>query len=187
MKVQRTALAGVVIIEPKIFRDARGLFYETWQTERYAEAGVSPTFVQDNVSCSRKGTIRGLHFQSPGDQGKLVSVLSGRIFDVVVDIRRQSPTFRQWVGLELDAQARRQIWIPAGYAHGFAALEDETTLFYKCDAPYRPDCERTVCWNDPDLGIDWPVADPLLSDKDGAAPRLRDHDVLPVWSPSAVP
>lgn len=173
MQVEQTALPGVVLIQPRIFGDDRGHFCETWHTSRYAEAGIPGPFVQDNVSLSQKGVLRGLHFQrAPNAQGKLVSALRGRIFDVAVDIRPDSPTFRQWVGVYLDGVSRHQLYVPAGYAHGFVAMEDDTLVQYKCTALYSPQDEGSVIWNDPALGIEWPVAAPLLSGKDAVAPRL---------------
>lgn len=174
MTVTETALPGVLLLEPRVFRDERGWFLETWRDARYAEAGVAPRFVQDNVSVSRRGVIRGLHYQEPGAQGKLVSVLRGRVLDVAVDVRAGSPTFGRWVGYELSDENGHQLWIPEGFAHGFSVLSGEAVFAYKCTAPYVPAGERTVRWDDPDLAIDWRVADPVVSDKDREGRFLRD-------------
>lgn len=179
MKVSETALPGVLVIEPRIFSDDRGRFYEIHQSPRYAEAGILASFVQDNCSRSRRGTLRGLHYQEPQPQGKLVTVISGAIFDVVVDIRRGSPTFGKWIAEELTDENGRQIWIPPGFAHGFCALSDQTDVFYKCTEVYVPSADRSILWNDPDIGIQWPIESPLLSPKDARAPCLADAPVLP--------
>ena len=172
MKVERTALPGVLILEPKVFGDARGFFMETWNRSRYAEAGLPGEFVQDNVSYSRHGVLRGLHYQHPRAQGKLVHVLEGEVFDVAVDVRVGSPTFGRWVGAALSAQNRRQLWIPPGFAHGFC-VTGETALFcYKCTELYAPEHEGSILWNDPAIGIAWPLEHPTLSAKDAAAPPL---------------
>ncbi|HEY0022646.1 MAG TPA: dTDP-4-dehydrorhamnose 3,5-epimerase [Longimicrobium sp.] len=175
MIVRPTVLAGVLLIEPKVFRDQRGWFAESWSEARYAEAGIAGPFVQDNVSCSRRGVLRGMHFQNPAPQGKLVSVPWGAVFDVAVDLRRGSLTFGQWLGVELSSENGRQLWVPMGFAHGFVVTSDTALFSYKCTAPYTPEAERTLRWDDPDVGIRWPVAaPPLLAPKDAAAPRLRD-------------
>ncbi len=166
MKVLTCNLAGLFILEPKVFGDSRGYFIETWNLRRYREAGLDANFVQDNLSSSCRGTLRGLHFQNPNPQGKLLQVLDGEIFDVAVDIRRSSPTFGQWHGLALSAENRRQFYIPAGFAHGFAVLSGTALVPYTCTDFYSPQDEMTLSWNDPDLGIDWPVREPLLSMKD---------------------
>ena len=172
MKVEHTALPGVLILEPKVFGDARGFFMETWNRSRYAEAGLPGEFVQDNVSYSRHGVLRGLHYQSPRAQGKLVHVLEGEVFDVAVDVRVGSPTFGRWAGATLSAQNRRQLWIPPGFAHGFC-VTGETALFcYKCTELYAPEHEGSILWNDPAIGIAWPLEHPTLSAKDAAAPPL---------------
>jgi dTDP-4-dehydrorhamnose 3,5-epimerase len=181
MKVTETALQGVLLIEPRLFRDARGFFMETFQVERYAEIGLTSRFVQDNCSYSARGTLRGLHFQEPKAQGKLVQVLSGAVLDVVVDVRRGSPTFGHWIGVPLEAETGHQLWIPPGFAHGFCVTSETALFVYKCTALYAPECERTVVWNDPDLGIDWPFEAPLLSPRDAAATRLREIAELPVY------
>jgi dTDP-4-dehydrorhamnose 3,5-epimerase len=181
MNIRHTALPGLVVVEPRLFRDERGVFAETFHAERYAQAGIPGPFVQDNFSRSRRGTLRGLHFQEPRGQGKLVQVLRGKVFDVAVDVRRGSPTFGQWLGLELDGETQHQLWIPPGFAHGFCVLSDEAEFVYKCTALYAPETERVIRWDDPELGIAWPLAQPLLSPKDAAAPLLRDAPVLPSY------
>lgn len=179
MKVTPLELPEVLLLAPRRFDDDRGHFLETWSTARYADAGVGGPFVQDNVSVSQRGVLRGLHFQHPDGQGKLVSVLRGRVFDVAVDVRRGSPTFGRWVGAELSDRDNHQLWVPAGFAHGFQVLSDEAVFAYKCTAPYAPAHERTIRWDDPAIGIRWPGPAPRLSAKDAAAPRLaelpRDH------------
>jgi dTDP-4-dehydrorhamnose 3,5-epimerase len=163
-------------------RDARGHFLETWQADRYAEAGVTGPFVQDNVSVSLRGVLRGLHFQHPRGQGKLVGVVRGRVFDVAVDLRRDSSTFGQWVGSELSDQNGDQLWIPPGFAHGVLALSPEAVFAYKCTQPYCPKFDRSVRWDDPAIGIRWPLSAPLLSVKDASAPLLAEisPDDLPL-------
>jgi dTDP-4-dehydrorhamnose 3,5-epimerase len=183
MRVEPTALPGVLVVEPRIFGDGRGIFLETFHAERYAAAGIVGPFVQDNFSRSKKGTLRGLHFQEPRPQGKLVQVLRGRVFDVAVDVRRGSRTFGKWLGLELDSEWQRQLWIPPGFAHGFYVLSDEADFMYKCTALYAPEVERSIRWNDPALAIAWPIdVAPLLSKKDAEAPLLADVPMLPVYA-----
>lgn len=184
MNVVPTELPEVLLIEPRVFPDGRGHFFETWVGPRYRDAGIEFDFVQDNFSRSVRGTLRGLHFQEPKAQGKLVTVLSGRVFDVAVDIRRDSPRFGKWVGVELDGDSPRQLWVPPGFAHGFCVLSDRADFFYKCTEFYNPSTERSVLWNDPDLAIEWPIKDPVLSDKDAAAPLLDQAPVLPVMASS---
>jgi len=179
MKLRATELPEVLIIEPQKFSDGRGFFFESWESPRYAEAGIPGPFVQDNFSRSVKGTLRGLHFQEPKAQGKLVTVLAGRVFDVTVDIRRGSPRFGRWVAIELDGTTPKQIWIPPGFAHGFLVLSDSADFFYKCTEFYNPDTERSIRWDDPELAIDWPIEEPILSAKDAAAPMLSVAPVLP--------
>jgi dTDP-4-dehydrorhamnose 3,5-epimerase len=174
MNVVQCELAGLLIIEPKSFGDARGFFLETWNRQRYHECGLEMDFVQDNLSFSRRGTLRGLHFQNPRPQGKLVSVLQGEVFDVAVDLRRRSPTLGRWHGLILSAENKRQFFLPPGFAHGFLVVSETALFHYKCTDYYSPNDERAVRWNDPDLGIQWPVKDPILSDKDAQAPRLAE-------------
>jgi dTDP-4-dehydrorhamnose 3,5-epimerase len=157
MQAIPTEIPDVLEIAPKVFGDARGFFLETWNEEAFREAGLEARFVQDNWSRSRKGILRGLHYQAPTAQGKLVRVVRGAVFDVAVDLRRSSPTFGRWVGRELSAANFRALWIPAGFAHGFLALEDDTDFVYKCSAPYRPQEERTLAWDDATVAIDWPL------------------------------
>jgi dTDP-4-dehydrorhamnose 3,5-epimerase len=171
-----TTLAGVYIVHPAIFPDERGFFAETWRRERYEEAGITGTFVQDNVSRSSRGVVRGLHFQSPSAQGKLVTALSGAIFDVAVDLRRDSSTFGQFFGVELSGESLRQLWIPEGFAHGFQALTEGAVVSYKCTAAYAPEHERSLRWNDPEVGIRWPIESATLSEKDAIAPLLSDME-----------
>ncbi|WP_018879388.1 dTDP-4-dehydrorhamnose 3,5-epimerase [Thioalkalivibrio sp. ALE9] len=174
MKITETSLPGVLVVEPKIFGDSRGYFLETYQRDRYAEAGIPDQFVQDNLSFSRAGILRGLHLQHPRAQGKLVQVLQGEVFDVAVDVRRGSPTFGVWAGVWLSAENHRQFWIPEGFAHGFCVASDTALFSYKCTDTYCPECELSIRWNDPDIGIDWPLVNISLSDKDSAAPALAD-------------
>jgi len=174
VEVKKTRLPGVLVVEPRVFRDARGYFYESFNAARYREAGIDLPFVQDNFSRSRRGALRGLHLQQPHPQGKLVSVLAGEVFDVAVDVRVGSPTFGQWVGERLDGESKRQLYVPPGFAHGFCVLSDDTVFHYKCTDLYHPEAELSVAWNDPDLGIEWPVQGPVLSGKDAAAPKLSE-------------
>ena len=174
MHKQMTDLPGVFIIESRIFRDHRGAFAELWRRAGYAEIGITDDFVQDNVSWSKRGVLRGLHFQEPNAQAKLISTLQGTIFDVAVDVRPDSATFGGWCGVELSADSARQLYIPAGFAHGFVVLSDTAVVNYKCSNYYSPADERTVRWNDPALGIRWPIADPILSERDAAAPLLGE-------------
>ncbi len=174
MNVRRCALEGLLLIEPQVFGDARGFFLESWNQRRYAEAGIGASFVQDNLSLSRRGILRGLHFQNPGGQGKLVSVLEGEVFDVAVDLRRTSPTFGRWEGARLSSQNKHQFFIPPGFAHGFVVLSETALFHYKCTDFYSPQNELTLRWNDPEVGIAWPVQNPTLSEKDGRGLLLRD-------------
>jgi dTDP-4-dehydrorhamnose 3,5-epimerase len=182
MRVEPTKLPGVLILDPDVYQDDRGYFFESWSERRYAELGLPLGFVQDNVSRSSRGTLRGLHLQAPPmSQGKLVQVLEGEVFDVAVDVRTDSPTFGQWVGETLSALNRRQIYIPPGFAHGFCVTSEHALFSYKCTQYYAPGGEVSVLWNDPALAIEWPIEAPLLSRKDAAAPTLRDvpRDRLP--------
>ncbi|HEX8386110.1 MAG TPA: dTDP-4-dehydrorhamnose 3,5-epimerase [Rubricoccaceae bacterium] len=174
MTVTETTIPGVLLVRPVVHGDTRGFFVERYHAGRYAAAGIGPAFVQDNHSRSRRGVLRGLHFQKRHPQGKLVEVLRGRLFDVVVDVRPGSPTFGRAEGFTLDADEHRQLWVPPGLAHGFCVLSDAVDFLYKCTDVYRPDDEGGVVWDDPDLGVAWPIEAPLLSDKDRALPRLRD-------------
>jgi dTDP-4-dehydrorhamnose 3,5-epimerase len=177
------ALPDLLVIEPKVYRDTRGMLLELHNLERYAAAGVAAAFVQDNLSHSRQHVLRGLHLQHPRAQGKLVTVVRGEVFDVAVDVRVGSPTFGRWAGFVLSADNAHQLWIPPGFAHGFTVTGDEALVLYKCTEPYVPGGERSIRWNDPAIGIDWPVASPVLSEKDAAAPTLDmlGADALPRW------
>ena len=167
MEVHQTKLPGVLVIEPRVFGDARGYFKETWQRARYDSADVAAEFVQDNLSRSRQGTLRGLHFQLRRPQGKLVQVFRGEVFDVAVDVRRGSPTFGRWDGIVLSETNHRQLYVPPGFAHGFCVLSETADLFYKCTDYYDPQDERTLLWNDPAVAVEWPLAGaPVLSEKD---------------------
>ena len=172
MKVETTNLPGVLIIEPTVFGDDRGFFFEGYQQARYEEAGITGPFVQDNFSRSRRGVLRGLHFQKTRPQGKLVQVLSGEVFDVAVDIDPASPTFQAWVGVNLSEANHRQLYVPPGYAHGFVVLSEVADFNYKCTDYYAPEDEGGIIWNDPDLAIDWPITDVQLSEKDLKLPTL---------------
>jgi dTDP-4-dehydrorhamnose 3,5-epimerase len=174
MNVVRCELDGLLIIEPKAFGDARGFFMETWNQRRYRDAGLEVNFVQDNISVSRRGALRGLHFQNPSPQGKLVSVLQGEVFDVAVDLRRSSRTFGKWHGLRLSEENKRQFFVPAGFAHGFLVLSEVAMFHYKCTDFYSPKDEMTVRWDDPAIGIEWPMKQPTLSDKDARGLLLKD-------------
>ena len=173
MKVTTCDLQGLLIIEPDVFGDTRGYFMESWNRQRYRDAGLDFDFVQDNFSLSRRGTLRGLHFQNPFAQGKLVSVLQGEVFDVGVDIRRGSPTFGRWFGMTLSAENKRQFFLPPGFAHGFLVLSEMALFHYKCTDYYSPKDEQGFRWDDPEVGIKWPVENPILSQRDAAAPRLK--------------
>jgi len=173
MNVIPQAITEVLLIEPKVFGDSRGFFMETYNAKRYAESGIPHTFVQDNHSHSAKGVLRGLHFQKQFPQGKLVYVTSGTVFDVAVDIRKESPTFGQWVGVILKAEEHKQFYVPAGFAHGFCVLSDMADFHYKCTDYYHPEDEGSIRWNDPDIAIDWRLDNPTLSPKDANAPFLK--------------
>ncbi|CAN5806757.1 dTDP-4-dehydrorhamnose 3,5-epimerase [soil metagenome] len=186
MNVIETPLPGVLLLEPKVFRDDRGYFLETWNQGRYVELGLPGRFVQDNLSFSKRGILRGLHYQHPRAQGKLVSVAQGEVFDVAVDIRAGSPTFGKWFGALLSAENARQFYIPEGFAHGFVVISDSALFSYKCTEFYQPREEGSIVWNDPEIGIQWPVETPTLSPKDADAPRLLDipPDRLPRFNAS---
>jgi dTDP-4-dehydrorhamnose 3,5-epimerase len=185
MKVIETSLPGALIIEPQVFGDTRGFFYESYNKGKWANAGIDADFIQTNVSRSARGVLRGLHYQWPNPQGKLVSVLEGEVYDVAVDIRRGSPTFGQSVGVMLTAENHRHFWVPEGFAHGFCVLSEFATFTYQCTALYDREADAGIRWNDADLGIDWPLSEPLLSDKDGKTPLLKDvaPERLPVYAP----
>lgn len=176
MRVTPLEIPELLLIEPQVFGDARGYFKETFHAERYKAAGMPLPFVQDNVSRSRHGILRGLHLQNPHAQGKLVSVLDGEVYDVAVDVRVGSPTFGRWVGVTLSAENHRQLYVPPGFAHGFCVTSEFATFVYKCTDLYHPECELGVAFDDPTLGISWPVKEPLLSEKDRKNPRLADID-----------
>lgn len=178
MKIIETEIPGVLVIEPDVFGDHRGWFCETWNRQKLHDAGIDADFVQDNQSYTKaRGTLRGLHFQqNPMSQAKLVRVVRGAVLDVAVDLRKGSPTYLKHVGVELSAENKRQFFIPKGFAHGFLTLTDDVEFVYKVDAPYAPDCDRSVRFDDPEIGVDWPCEEPILSDKDKKAPLLRDSD-----------
>lgn len=182
LNVIRTPLEGVLILEPKVFGDARGFFMESYNQRDFAAAtGLNLDFVQDNHSRSRRGVLRGLHYQIQQPQGKLVRVVRGAVFDVAVDIRRSSPTFGRWAGVELSEDNQRQFWIPPGFAHGFLVLSESADFLYKASDWYAPEHERGIAWNDPAIGVEWPldaIGEPLLSDKDRAAPPLTQAEVF---------
>ena len=174
MKISTTEFPGLVLIKPKIFGDARGYFYESWNKERYESAGITEDFVQDNISFSSRGVLRGLHYQKPYTQGKLVSVLIGEVWDVVVDLRRSSPTFGKWRGFTLTGECKEQLYVPRGFAHGFCVISETALFQYKCTDRYSPESERGIIWNDPTLAIPWPVHEPVVSEKDTKHPYFSE-------------
>ncbi len=181
-KFTKTKLEGVVIIEPQYFGDERGFFAETFKKSDFEKAGIATEFAQDNHSCSAKGVLRGLHYQvGSSAQGKLVRVIKGRVWDVAVDIRKSSPTFGEWVGIELSAENRKIFFVPAGFAHGFLCLEDDTHFLYKCTTEYDPAADRSIQWNDPQINVNWPLGDiiPQISNKDTEAKPLSQSEVYP--------
>jgi len=182
VKFTATDLPGVIRIEPVVHKDERGFFMETWQARRFAENGIDVEFVQDNFSHSTKGALRGLHYQIQQSQGKLVRVVQGEVFDVAVDLRKSSPNYGQWVGEVLSAENKHQLWIPPGFGHGFLTISETAEFEYKCTDYYAPEFERSIRWDDPDIGIDWPLSDgelPALSSKDSAAPLFRVAETCP--------
>lgn len=181
MNVIECPLPGLLVIEPKVFGDDRGFFLESWNSATFKAAGLDLTFVQDNHSRSQKGVLRGMHFQNPEPQGKLVRVVRGAVFDAVVDLRRSSPTFGQWYGVELSAANHRMFWVPEGFAHGFLTLENDTDFLYKCTAPYIPANEASLAWDDKSVGIEWPLhgKEPILSGKDRDGVALTDARTFP--------
>lgn len=182
MRLVDTALSEVKIVEPRIFGDARGFFMESWNERSFTDIGIDARFVQDNHSRSAKGVLRGLHYQLVKPQAKLVRVTAGRVFDVVVDVRRSSAQFGKWIGVELSAENKRMLWVPPGFAHGFLTLEDDTDFLYKCTEFYAPEHERSLLWSDPDIGVAWPfegIGAPSLAAKDAAGSSLADADVYP--------
>ena len=185
MRVIDTELPGCKVIEPRVFADDRGFFYESWNQARLAEVGIEARFVQGNVSASSRGVLRGLHYQWPNPQAKLVSVLEGEVYDVAVDIRRGSPHFGRWVAVLLTAANKRHFWIPAGFAHGFAVVSERAVFTYQCTTAYDAAADAGVRWNDAALAIDWPLAEPILSDKDAKTPFLAEIEPerLPVYVP----
>ncbi len=176
MKITPQRIADLLLIEPQVFGDERGFFKETFHAARYAEAGMREPFVQDNLSRSKHGILRGMHLQHPYAQGKLVSVVEGSVFDVAIDVRVGSPTFGQWVGVELSATNHRQLYVPPGFAHGFCVTSESALFSYKCTELYHPETELGISYNDPELAIAWPVQDPLVSAKDAVYPRLSELD-----------
>lgn len=174
MNVITCEIDGPLILEPKVFGDERGFFLESWNATSFAEIGLDTTFVQDNHSRSQKGVLRGMHFQNPAPQGKLVRVVRGAVFDAIVDLRRSSPTFGHWTGVTLSAENKRMFWVPEGFAHGFLTLEDDTDFLYKCTSAYLPQNEHSLAWDDPEVGIEWPLqgVEPKLSSKDAAGVPL---------------
>lgn len=174
MKFKPASIPGVLMVEPDVFRDKRGFFFESYHKEKYKKGGIDVEFVQDNHSKSARGTLRGLHGQTSYPQAKLVRVLQGEIFDVAVDVRNDSPTFKRWVGERLSASNQKQLFIPAGFAHGFCVLSETADVEYKCSDFYHPEDEFSLLWNDPDIGIEWPVSNPVLSKKDASAKTLAE-------------
>ena len=180
MRVIPTELPGVLVLEPIVHRDPRGFFLETYHAERFEQAGIPGPFVQDNVLRSRRGVLRGLHFETRGRQGKLVSAVSGEVFDVAVDLRPESPTFAQWFGIRLSGDNHHQLYVPVGFAHGFCVLSETADVTYLVSSLYDPETEAGIRWDDPEVGVEWPVSDPLLSQRDIEAPLLADlADSLP--------
>ena len=180
MEFLPTRLPDVIVIRPEVFEDSRGFFMETWTRKAFEQVGIDADFVQDNYSSSVAGTVRGLHYQIERAQGKLVRVVKGEVFDVAVDLRKSSPDFGQWASEILSAENKKQMWIPPGFAHGFLVLSETTEFEYKCTDYYAPEHERTICWDDPDIGVDWPLADvesPILSQKDQAGLPLKESQV----------
>jgi dTDP-4-dehydrorhamnose 3,5-epimerase len=177
MEALPTRIADVFIVKPAVFGDDRGFFMETYHSGKFKELGIDLPFVQDNHSHSARGVLRGLHYQTPNPQGKLVRAATGAIFDVAVDIRRDSPTFGQWVGVELTGENKLQLWVPPGLAHGFCVTSERADVIYKCTSLYEPKNDKGIRWNDPAIGIEWPITDPLLSAKDKIAPLL--HEAVP--------
>ena len=174
MEILKTPLEGLLIIKPDVFEDERGYFFESFNSVKFATAGLELSFLQDNESMSKQGVLRGLHFQAPPfDQGKLVRVIRGAVIDVAVDIRKGSPSYGKWESVMLSGKNKWMYWIPAGFAHGFATLEDDTIFFYKCTNVYNKNSEGSICWNDPDLAIDWGIRNPVVSEKDQVSPLFN--------------
>ena len=187
MNIISTELEGVLLIEPRVFKDKRGVFLETYQQDRYEKSGIPCAFVQDNLSFSVKNTLRGLHFQVEHPQAKLVQAITGEIFDVAVDIRKDSPTFGRWIGVHLSEENRRQLFVPEGFAHGFCVLSDTAHFLYKCSDFYAPGDEGGIRWSDPKIGIEWPVSDPIISEKDLGLPHLADFPAHRLPGPRSAP
>jgi len=183
LKFEQTSIADLIVIQPDVYGDHRGYFSESWNQKRYEQHGLKETFVQDNLSLSQRGVLRGLHFQNPNGQGKLVSVLEGAVYDVAVDIRRGSPSFGKWFGIELTSENHLQLYVPPGFAHGFYVLSDRALFYYKCTKYYEPSSEHSILWSDQSIGIDWPTDTPGLSDKDAKALALDKFPIenLPVY------
>jgi len=182
MEFLPTEIPDVILIRPRVFGDSRGFFLESWEERKFAAAGIAARFVQDNHSRSSRHTLRGLHYQKPNTQGKLVRVVSGTVYDVAVDIRRSSPTFGKWVGVTLSAETHEMLWVPAGFAHGFLVLSESADFLYRCTDFYAPAAEKAIRWDDPELGVRWPLppgAQPLLSSKDAVAGGLREAEYFP--------
>jgi len=178
MKVHSTSISGALVLEPRVFEDARGFFLESYSERTFAEIGIRETFVQDNHSCSKQGVLRGLHYQIEKPQGKLVRVVSGEVLDVFVDLRRSSASFGRWESVKLSAENRLMAWIPVGFAHGFYVLSESAHGLYKSTEFYYPELERTILWNDPELAVDWGTTNPLLSEKDQRGTRFRDAETF---------
>tara|TARA_B100001123_G_C15134163_1_gene956634 strand:- start:146 stop:709 length:564 start_codon:yes stop_codon:yes gene_type:complete len=183
MEITKLEIPGVVLIKPDRFEDSRGYFFESYSKRKYQEIGINEDLLQDNVSFSKQHVLRGLHFQSSNVQGKLVYALQGRVFDVAVDIRKGSPTFKKWVSCELSDKNRMQLWVPPGFAHGFCVLSQSALFCYKCSNYYDPESEVSLAWNDPKIGINWPIDNPILSDKDNNLPSIDEigDDLLPIY------
>lgn len=186
MEIEKTEIPGILILNPKVFEDDRGFFLESYNKKDFEEAGIAEEFVQDNHSRSCKGVLRGLHYQQNHPQGKLIRAVRGKVLDVIVDIRKGSPTFGQWLSVELSAENKKQIWIPKGLAHGFSVLSNEAEFCYKVTDFYHPEDEKGILWNDPQLAIDWQVSDPILSAKDQLLPTIDEANKdLPVFEPDS--
>ena len=181
MKIKKLTLPNAFIIEPKVFYDKRGFLYETWSQDLYFKNKIKFKIVQEIHSYSKKNTLRGIHFQYPNPQGKLVSVINGKIFDVIVDIRKNSPTFGKWYGCIIDSKKKQQLCVPDGFAHSYLVLSKTVDVIYKCTRKFFSNNQRTIAWNDPDIGIKWPIEKPILSKKDSTALKLSQHKNLPKW------
>lgn len=178
MHVEQLPVSGLLLIRPTVHEDARGYFLETWHANKYEELGLPSTFVQDNESLSSRGVLRGLHYQIRRPQGKLVRVVEGEVFDVAVDLRPGSLTFGKWTGVHLTSKGKEQLWVPPGFAHGYCVLSEKALFSYKCTDIYLPEVERSIHWNDPEIGVKWPIDNPLVSPRDEAAPLLKDAEII---------